>query len=331
MTNYPAGVSSFGMPVIPSQIEQARSGRVYWVSNNTVVPRSSVKTGANNPFPQGGTFEKPFATLAYALTQTRANAGDTIVIKEGHAESLAAATDLDATVATAAGVAVVGLGTGTKRPTYTFAEVGSTINVAVANLEFRNLLFVPAAAVTSAFTCATATQNMRLVNMEFTSPSTSNFLNIVTTGAANTADGLYINGCVWNSNDVGCLAFVVNAAAQDGITIMNTRVQTSGTVATLMSCGANNVTNLFVADCYTRNLLLTASGAAGIVVSCSGTASTGLIVRVYAECSDASGSVIIPAASKVTVGGCFLSGVPGEYMTAGPAGAAAIGTQFNNT
>ena len=84
-------------------------GKTFWVDSSSSEAGDTVGRGS---------FRAPFATLSYAITQTVANRGDTILLKPGHTESLTSSgIDLDVD-----GLSVVGLGWTTFRPTFTIAD-----------------------------------------------------------------------------------------------------------------------------------------------------------------------------------------------------------------
>ena len=112
------GVAIRGIPII-----QTHPGRVFWVYNGTTLVVNQ-KNGSNG---NDGSWNAPFATIQYALTQCNANAGDIVFIKPGHAETITSASVL---VLNKAGVAIVGLGTGSNRPTLTFTTA-TTANIPV--------------------------------------------------------------------------------------------------------------------------------------------------------------------------------------------------------
>src|SRR5258705_1677161 len=99
------GVSVRGLPLITSF-----AGNVYWVSS------SSGSDGGK------GTRERPFATLAYAISRCTANQGDVIFVAPGHTETITSATALPFNVA---GVTIVGVGAGATRPTFTFTTANT--------------------------------------------------------------------------------------------------------------------------------------------------------------------------------------------------------------
>lgn len=127
ISNYPngfaEGVNIRGLPLLTSY-----PGQIYWVD--------SVRGSNGNK----GTFDRPFGTIAYAITQTTASRGDIIVAKAGHAESVIAASTI---AMSTAGVAVLGLGTGALRPTITFSTATTaTLTMSAASCVLHNLLFI---------------------------------------------------------------------------------------------------------------------------------------------------------------------------------------------
>lgn len=127
LTNFPNGLSSFGVPLIGS-------GVIPIATRNFFV--NSV-TGSNGY--DGTSPETPFATLAYAITQCVTAKGDNIILLPGHVETIATAGGV--TFASKAGINVIGVGQGSLRPTINFTATGATMLFNAANLTFRNILF----------------------------------------------------------------------------------------------------------------------------------------------------------------------------------------------
>ena len=91
-----------------------------------------------SPDPEGKV--RFFSTLTAAIAACTSNAGDQILVLPGHTETITSAGGVAVNVA---GVNIIGLGTGTSRPTYTFTTaVGASFNVSAANVYIKNLLFV---------------------------------------------------------------------------------------------------------------------------------------------------------------------------------------------
>ena len=126
-SNYPGGfangVTIRGVPLLSSY-----PGKVFWVDS---------VNGANG---NRGTFDRPLATIdkAFDTGFCLANRGDVVVCKAGHVETVTAAAGLDLDVA---GVAIVGLGAGSNRPTINFTTVvGADMDIDAANITLYNFL-----------------------------------------------------------------------------------------------------------------------------------------------------------------------------------------------
>lgn len=132
-SNYPQGAFPHGMTMGDVPLHANTPGKVFWVAST-----SDVTPGSDG---NKGTERRPFATLDYAITQCRANKGDVIFIKPGYTESITTNDQIDFTVA---GVTVIGLGTDTDRPTFTWNGTDATACIAMeqANCSIRNCLFI---------------------------------------------------------------------------------------------------------------------------------------------------------------------------------------------
>lgn len=147
MTNFPsgfaAGISIRGMPLL-----QAQPGKLFYLSNCPVL-NPGEKPGSDG---NRGTFLDPFATLSYAVnTACTPGRGDVVLVGPGHFETISSAS---IAALNCSGVAVIGMGAGSMRPTFNFTTATTAnIPVAGANMSVQNLLFTANfAAVASAFT-----------------------------------------------------------------------------------------------------------------------------------------------------------------------------------
>ena len=194
LSNYPggfaAGVMIRGVPLI-----QTHPGKVVWVDNTTASLLTGVKGGSDG---NKGTFNDPFSTLDYAIGQCRANKGDIIFIKPDHAETLSATS----VAVDVAGIAIVGLGQGSNRPTFNATATGSIFPISAANVTVHNLLFTGGVdAVVSMITVSAA--DVVLSSLEVRDVTGEIVVGVLTTAGANR---LKIDG------------FVYNGAAGDGAT-----------------------------------------------------------------------------------------------------------------
>lgn len=104
-----------------------------------------VDSGATNKLDaddteHGHSFQKPLATLGYAVGLCTADQGDVILLAPGHAETLSGASDLDIDVA---GITVIGIGIGTQMPTFTLGgtDAATTVEINGDNITLKNLRF----------------------------------------------------------------------------------------------------------------------------------------------------------------------------------------------
>ena len=267
LTRFPHGVSSFGVPQIGSGSIPVTSGNYWWVSSVT-----------GNDGNTGKVPTSAFATLTVALSNCTAANGDVIILLPGHAETVKAAAGINVNIS---GVTILGLGTGSLRPTITVGTATSaTVQISAANITIKNVLFV--ANLASIVTCLSLTtaNDFQLLGCEFRDGSTIlNFINILKTGAtANTCDGLTIVGNKVYSLAAGYLQFVLLAVASDRFSYCNNDVATlsTSTVGSNVNIATFNITNAIVAG----NTYANGGGAdisTGIMVVGAGAASNGTI------------------------------------------------------
>lgn len=171
-TNFLDGVTIRDIP-----IRQLHPGKIFWVNSTSVLPDQGVSSSNGNK----GTYLKPFATIAYALTQCTANRGDIVVVMPGHAETIAAAGGITAV----AGCAVIGLGAGSLRPTITFSATASTFALSAANFSLINILtLVSIDAVVVLFPVTAANVTLDRVDYQLTTAKSP--VSFLTTTAAGT-------------------------------------------------------------------------------------------------------------------------------------------------
>jgi hypothetical protein len=201
MSNFPtgfaAGLTIRGMPLL-----QTQPGNVYWVDNSALTVGNSYNqnrtVGGSDSNP--GTFQRPFATIAQALSVCQQGNGDIIMIKPGHVEHItgagttSAVTDPSGAVTVSkgttlafnvAGVAIIGLGSGPLRPTLIF-DTAATANIPVqaANMSIQNVLHqVNFANVASAYTAVSAS---------VTASITGNVMNVTAVGSGTLYPGAVI-------------------------------------------------------------------------------------------------------------------------------------------
>jgi hypothetical protein len=275
LSNFPngfvGGVMLRGLP-----IAQTHPGKVFWVSNNTAGLLAGQRGGSDG---NRGDFNSPFATLAYAVSQCVANRGDIIFVKPGHAESVTSATALPLNIA---GVAIVGLGVGSARPTFTVSTANTaTIAVSADNVSVQNCIFVANfLSIAACFTLSTAKEFTVEGCLFRDTSSILNFLNIVkSTGAANTVDGLTFNdNVVTNLGVTSNNTTILTANDIDRLTMKrnNLKWAVRNDVAIGVIVTAGMLTNLICTDNMGYRPNTTTAG--GSLINVGGTTSTGMVV-----------------------------------------------------
>jgi hypothetical protein len=289
-SNYPNGFSG-GVSIRNVPIMQTNPGLVFWVSNNTTGLLAGQRGGSDG---NRGTFDAPFATLNYAMTQCVANRGDIIFIKPGHAETITAA----GTIALAnAGVAIVGLGYGSARPTFTYTTANTaSIAVSAANISIQNCVFTANfLSIAAAFTLTTA-KNFTVQGCTFNETSSVlNFLNCVkSTGAANTVDGLTVTDSQWlGLGTTSVNSFVLTANTIDALTLQRNTVilNRTATAAILCTVSAGILTNLDAG--YNKCMSGQTATTGGCLINVGGTTSTGVYYNNYTQVGAAGGDVTV--------------------------------------
>lgn len=309
--------SGYGRIAANALVPKSPTGRIFVVGASTVANRQI----AEQIFrfgPEGKV--RIHATLALAIAQCTANAGDTIFILPGHTEAVTSAS----IACSVAGVTFIGLGTGSLKPQLTFGATDSRVNVTAANCRFQNIRCVAGIGdIVTAFLHATAAQNTEYIDIEFTASSTFNFINQYTLGAANISDG-----CKWERNyvrtaDTGQLALCVTAAAHNDLKFYDNYVVHAAAAAGLLTAGAVNLLGLDIRGNFVQTGQT--DGAVGVLVITTSTASSGRITDNDMKTADAAANVAIPIASKVYAARNYIAGAD-EVGTV-----VAVGTLFDNT
>lgn len=292
-SNFPGGFNNVTIRGVP--ITQSHPGQVYWVSNAT--PTLPGQIGGSNGNP--GTFNAPFGTLDFAISSCTANRGDIIFIKPGHAETISSATALAFDVA---GVAIVGLGAGTKRPTFTLDTAATTtIAVSADNMSISNCRFIGNfLSITSAFTVAAAAY-FTIDNCSFTDTSAIlGFLSAVKTTVSTNSDFLQVSNCFIKSDaTTKSVAPIVVLNTMTGLTLAdNVVVQTvaQNNVSQFLSHAALVMTAALITGnkIYSVN---TDSATGAFLVTTSATTGSGIIQNNVVRGLDVTGALMITAAA----------------------------------
>ena len=320
LSNFPSGFAD-GLAVRGMPLLQMQPGEVFWVNNSTVL-RPNQRAGSNN---NKGTFLAPFATIAGALTHCLAGRGDIIFVGPGHAETIDSATVLALNVA---GVAVVGLGAGSSRPTFTFSTAATAnIPVTAANMSIQNCRFIANFAdVASVFT-ATGTStptDFAVENCSFQDTSSIlNFVAIFTGNAtANSVDGFHFNANrVYGLGTTAATTAIKIAAATRRVVLTNNVINQPvlNDTAVLAAFGANNQKDLLIkGNLVTRPSTSTTGGS---LFSGGSTASTGFVADNYSYHLDATAGLLAPTGTGLAFQNnyCMITGAADKSGLINPA------------
>jgi hypothetical protein len=276
--------------------ENATTGRIFIVAKSGITNESEIKALYGNNYPDGTPVI--YTTIALAVVACLASRNDVILVAPGHTETISSATALQLNVA---GVTIVGIGSGSLKPTLTLDTAAtSKIPVSAANITVRGIKFVANFADIATVFLLTTAQGFTVDKCEFLDTSSIlNFLAIITTTVAVVADNL---------------TFTNNKVILQGTTAATTPIKVLGThnrlvindnyfneaalsnTSAVLAHAALVVTNLEMA----RNRVFrpstdTATGA--LLVTTSSTTNTGVIYDNYVFASDVAAALLVTAGS----------------------------------
>lgn len=188
------------------------SGNVWFVDGNS----GNAANNANNG--QGESWSAPFANINYAISRCSNNAGDVIFVAANHTETIAdtngdhvSGTTTDEFCVDKAGVTIIGLGSGTRRPTITLATAtDACIDIRAANCALYNLIFYNTIADNVAMLDAQSTADGLVIENCMFHESADDAESILQVNLAANCDDVTIRGCRFHNvaNNDGCLAAI---------------------------------------------------------------------------------------------------------------------------
>jgi hypothetical protein len=304
ITNYPNGVSSFGMPLIGTT-----TGSVWFVDNST---------GSNGN--SGTDADHPFADIDYAIGRCTASKADIIFVMPDHTEDIAAAGGIALDVE---GVSIIGLGSGSNRPTITYSATDSTMTITAANCTISNIVFEAAIAdVVTGISLSAAADYTTFNNIESyegSAAGTFNFVDFIT--LATGCNNLTWKDCKFIGNDTNNDAFITGVA-HDGFYIENCIFHSNVAQAAAhgLVVASGNVTNMRIKNCDFRSNI---DGA--LFIDFDGAACGGTISYCNFSSIDTAGAVT--NCIDATGAHAFECYVAGEADSFGLVGG---GTVYNN-
>ena len=163
-------VSQCGLYGLGEGSNRQYNGEVWFVNINHGSAGNTADTGV------GESWDLPFSTVNYAISRCSNNAGDVILVAAGHAETIqdtgtVSGTITDELVGDKAGITIIGMGTGTRRPTFTLGsatDAAMVILSSASNVTIKNLIFISDYAdVAASITVDAAADGAIFENCEF--------------------------------------------------------------------------------------------------------------------------------------------------------------------
>jgi len=277
ISNFPNGFAN-GVTIRGVPVTQMHPGKVFWVNNSGVIPEGGIGGSDSNK----GTYLQPFSTLDYAIGKCKAGRGDIIMVMPGHAEDIATAGALTSDVA---GVAVVGLGTGTLRPKFSFTAATATHVISADNCSFNNIQWEANFADVAIGLDVSAVAGLSFENCHFTEAGT-NLNYVIMIDIATGASDISVIGCKFIGNDAANDS-CINGVALDILTVKDSSFafNTAQTAVVGMLATSGNATNVWIDNCAFRSNV---DGA--LWVDFNGAANSGVISNCYVSSIDTAGA-----------------------------------------
>jgi hypothetical protein len=233
--------------------------------NRSVYVDSSATAGGNGDS-WGGAYTTLVAALAAALVD------DTIYVAPGHTENITAAGTI---TVSKAGVTIIGVGSGRRRPTFTWTATAGTWLVTAANVTMSNLVFIGTGidAVVTMFNITADDCEFNNCEFDFARTSFVCLLGITITGAINRFK--FFDNYAHGAAAANCTNFIQLAGGGDSHQFIGNTIV--GNFTTTLGC-INNITTLNSNITIRDNALFnrTASSTKVVVLL---TGSTGIIAN----------------------------------------------------
>jgi len=133
-------IGRFGWYSLLEGTDRAGAGNTWFVDGNSGNAANNANAG------QGASWSAPFKTLNYAISRCSDDASDVIFVAANHTESWSTAETASGTTTTGCcadknGITIIGLGSGDRRPTFTFTAAAGTLYVDATEVTIYNLIF----------------------------------------------------------------------------------------------------------------------------------------------------------------------------------------------
>ena len=291
LTNYPNGLSSFGIPLIGSG-PILTTGSVFFVSS---------VTGSNGN--DGLSPSRPWSTVDYAIGRCTANNGDHIIVMPNHAETSTNTAGFWAF--DIAGITCIGLGQFNQRPRL-LLDAGTTASVTVsaADVTIRNIVIAAGTAdVVNAIDVTAVGCWLEQIEFVDNIADENFFIAIDAAGTTdNEVDGLKVTGCRFITADANVQQFVRLASDVEGFVFTDNLMisEGGGTAEAPIECA----TGKDLKRCLVLRNYVSSKASAGSLFISNDTASpnnSGIVAHNRIGHADVTG-----AHSLGVVGGCRM-------------------------
>ena len=263
------------LAVLPSIPNVRAEGNVFFVDSGQTTTGLDAADGEH-----GHSWDKPFLTLNFAISQCTANQGDVILMAPGHAETLTTTATASGTTTTEvgvdkAGVSIIGLGTGSLRPTFTCTATAGQIAVLAANVTIENILMIGNVEdLTDQITLDANSDGAIIRNCEFRDSGASKEV-VAQIDIAADCDDVTIDGCrfITTVNNSAGLAAIRFVGGSDRTVIKNCVMHGDWNSAAILATALVSY-NILIENNYIFQL----DAAVGLAISLKST-TTGIVVR----------------------------------------------------
>ena len=267
------------VPVRGIPLTQAYPGEVFYVSNSSIPTKNGV---AGTDTSSAGSYNRPFASIDYAIGKCTASRGDIIAVLPGYTETITAAGGI---AMDKAGVAIVGMGAGSLRPQLTLGAAAGSMIISAANTTVIGCDFIAGfALIVNAISITAAGTSASIEKCNFTESATN--LDYVDCVVLTTlVDDVSFRDCHFEMGDLladACIQGTVHDRLWiEGCTFFLAQARTAeqGMVA------ATDVTSSFMKDCSFAN-----PDAAAEMLDFSGTC-TGIMRDTVFSSIDTAGAI----------------------------------------
>jgi hypothetical protein len=202
----------------------------------------------------GTSWSQAKSTLDAAIALCTANRGDKIYVAQGHAETNSATGAL--VTCDIAGVTIIGMGSGTTRPTITLSHVtAAAFTTTAANVTIANIYIDSTGVDSVASSIIVAEDHTTIVGCEFLMADGTGQADscITTSGAANLCDYLTVSNCRFVSPNAGAAEAILLEEVEEGVVIEGCYIYGDFSVAGIHNPTGKVCTNVLIKGCTIKN------------------------------------------------------------------------------